>query len=131
MLIYQPSLLKHLWFFGFFFLIQEDFRRMCCNLEKNQKNHVPIHPLGTAHVQTPNPPILPEASPISFSSMQCCSLRHISSVRRRGEAGRQRLWRTSPTGSDATSKRCLLVSSHYLSVFYYSYLQIFGGYFKQ
>lgn len=75
------------------------------NPPKKQKQHVLIHPLGTAHVQNPDPPILPEASPISFSSVQCCSLRHISSVRRRGEAGRQRLWRTSPTGSDGRAER--------------------------
>lgn len=71
---------------------------MRCNLEK----HVLCCPLGIAHVQTPNARVIPAASPVSSSSVlhQGFSLRHISSVRRRGEPRRRGLWRMAPAGPD-------------------------------
>lgn len=68
----------------------------------NFHQHVLSCPSGFAHVQSPNARIIPAASPISFSSVlhQGFSLRHISSVRRRGQPPRRGLWRTAPAGPD-------------------------------
>lgn len=78
-------------------------RRARCNFHK----HVLSCPSGFAHVQSPNARIIPAASPISFSSVlhQGFSLRHISSVRRRGEPPRRGLWRTPPAGPDGRALR--------------------------
>lgn len=78
-------------------------RRARCNFHK----HVLSCPSGFAHVQSPNARIIPAATPISFSSVlhQGFSLRHISSVRRRGEPPRRGLWRTAPAGPDGRALR--------------------------
>lgn len=76
-------------------------------LGRRAHKHVLSRPSGFAHVQSQNARIIPAASPMSFSSVlhQGFSLRHISSVRRRGEPRRRGLWRTAPAGPDGQALR--------------------------